>query len=1072
MAKKFSTTISLGKMSTGRSYARGRSSLSSKSNNHFSLGKTIGSPSGGNRTGASANRGTGGGARGTLGKSSFRASLSKKLTPARRKKITKIAYTFGAFLAIFLFVGLIGGLVYMQEITKDLPDPERPFDNENFQTEASIMYDRNGKELYRLFSDDNRDILRIPDGEVLNDVVPPQLKWAFLSAEDIDFYSHPGFNVTGILRCSLSFLSSGAANCGGSTITQQIVKLAALEDNTRSAERKIKELVLALQLENKVKDKDKILLLYMNIAPQGGNMYGVKIAAKNYFNKDIKDLTLAEAVTIASIPVNPSLYSPTRGSDIEANRERLDARRKGVLQNMLTYKDKVNEDVRKQRQAKAEKEGRELTEEEKKDFVTEEDIKAAQEQEMEYKISTENIIAPHFVFFARDLLTKRPYNNGEAFTLQQINTGGYKIYTTLDNDLNNTALDVVQNVGYGRYGKTYGSNNAAMMTMIPKTGEILTMVGSRCYDNREQANCSEEAKKVGRTFDPQVNVLIRQRQPGSSIKPMVYYEAIRQGKISPGSSMADIPIDFPGNYKPKNSDGKFIGINTARHMLATSRNIPANVALFSYGPDKLAEVKQSMGYSVNIDPATYGVAAALGAQDVLGVEHATAFATLANGGKYVPYEAIMKIVDKEGKTIYELGNPDLDYHEEPKQVLDEKAVFLVNDMTNPRSKDGNDSPVKWRDGRDIAGKTGTSENNRDNWFVMYTPDFVTLNWAGNNDNTRMKNGAFGSTNAEPWAKAFMERVAGAKYFTAKTPFTRPGGISKGKICSKIKIGNVEKEACENSDDYYITGLTPPAYQTKQTATVCKDQTDRLARDIDKVTGNAEEREFTYMKMPDDRLQSFLDKYLQGKQGRNGAPTEECNVSRSPNGANPWAIINNPQNNGNITGSFNVGIDGLSPNGSVTRLEISLGTRLLRTVETSSFSGQLDVPADMLSGSYDFIVKVTDSAGKVGTSSVRVNVSGVTISLNITDPAAGATLLPGTNVEVKVSHSGQLTAMNLLVTPPGGGSAVVYGMTAGAGNTFTYNWSVPLAAPGSYSLRARGTAPTTVDSSAITVTVGP
>lgn len=1049
MAKKFSTTIKLGD--------RPRAKESRvKSGSNSSPYRKFGTWSSMNKDGDLKLGGR---------KSSFKTRIFGKSDVSGkknfRKKLAKVAYTVFAFFAVFLFVGTLGALAYLQNITAELPDPEAPFDNSEFQTASSVMYDRNGKELYRLFGDENRDILRIPDDKTLTDVVPSELKWAVLAAEDIDFYQHPGIDVTGILRCATKLFKS----CGGSTITQQIIKLT-VKRTTKDYREKIRELVLALQLENKVKDKDKILLLYMNIVNEGGNMYGFKVAAKNFFGKELKDLTLAEAAVIAAVPNNPSVLSPVLPSNSEQGQRLLEERKKIIFDNMLRYKDKINTDVRNDREARARRENRDLTDEEKEDFITEDRIAKAREEKLAYKEYEADIKAPHFVFFAKDLLTQRGYNNGEPFTAEEINKGGYKIYTTLDLDINNIALDVIQNYAINRYGKQYGAANAATMLMTPKNGEIIAMVGSKCYSNRELANCSELDKSEDKRFDSKVNIFTTQQQPGSSIKPFVFLEAYRQGKISPASVLADIKMDF-GKYVPKNSDGTFKGFVQARYALGQSRNIPAISLLESVGYARLAEIKKDIGYTINIDPATYGAAAALGAQDVYGYEHATGFATLANGGKYVPYEAITKIIDRNGEVIYEHGNKEKDFHEEPKQVLDEKAVFLVNDTLNPRSAaaDGN-SPVKtWKDKRDVAGKTGTSEENRDNWFALWTPDVVSLSWTGNNDNTRMKAGAFGSTNVEPWVGELMKRVQDSQYFKARTPFNRPDGIVRGKVCNKIDVSGEKKEFCDERSDYYIRELTPPVYRYTQKAFVCVDQQDKLARDIDKATKNAIEKEFTYVKAVVDKLQKFIDEYQKDKQGLNGAPTEFCNVLRSPNGDNPWAEIASPLVNATYTDKITTNVTGFSPTGVVTKLEIYLGTRLLHTNLTPSYTGNLDIPNGLLSGEYDFIVKAFDDKGKNGVSSVRIKINGVDPQLRIISPTGGDKPV-NTQVRVRASHNGTLNDIRLYVKGPDG-QVVDFVMTGDADN-LAANWTPTQV--GKYELWVKSTRPIVHESTHVNINV--
>jgi|GEM_PF-186083 len=981
------------------------------------------------------------------------------------KKFRKVLIGIGIGALVLLLFLILGGMYYLQSITQNLPDPDQPFKDDFTNQEASVMLDRNGKELYRLFGDANKDVIRIPDGQTFNEVISPELKWSFLAAEDINFYEHPGFDVTAIARCGARYVTGGGGSCGGSTITQQVVKLVGLKNDTQSLERKLQELILSLQLENKVNSKDKILLLYMNIAPEGGNMYGIKTAANSYFGKELNDLTLSEAAVLAAIPNNPSLFSPTRTKNTEAATKRLDERRTYILGQMLKNKEKINADVRSSRQAKADKEGRELTDAEKEDFITEEKITVASAEELTYKDLGQEIKAGHFVFYAMSELTERSYNNGTIFTDEEIRRGGYKITTSLDLDIQNTALDVVQKKAVDVYGKQYGSKNSAFTFLSSKTGEIIAMVGSKCYDDSELANCSQLDKDQGKSFDSKVNILTSLQQPGSSIKPLVYYEAIKEGKLSAGTVMADIPVEI-GSYKPKNSDGKFSGMNSARLALATSRNIPAITSLMTVGPDKLATAKKEIGYTVNIDPSGYGPSSALGANDVLGIEHASAYATMGSGGKEIHPQPIVKIVDNAGNVVYDLYGKD---KPEQKQVLDERAVFIVNDMTNPRSATGNDSPVKFRDGRDISGKTGTSEENKDNWFVGYSPDFVALGWSGNNDNTPMSNGSFGSTNAEPWVKDFLTRVQNTTYLKDKTPYSRPGGIAKGQICGKIKgADGAEQQVCEGSSDYYIEGLTPPVYSTKQLAMVCTDQPNKLAREIDMNAGFAVEKEFTYMKMPYDKFQPYLDNWLQDKQGGNGAPKDMCDVNRSTNGENAWAIIN--PNSTTYTfgaggGNIPVSVKGVAITGGVTSMTITLISVNTGTapagftpvnVSGGTFDGNLVAPAGIPSGQYDIKATVASPGGN-GSSTARISITGSSAANINASPATPSIATPGANVQVKGTYTGTVNSATLTVVDSSDAQVSTAACSVAPGpNTITCNWVVPAAFPaGNYGARIVG-----------------
>ncbi|MCA9384070.1 penicillin-binding protein, partial [Candidatus Dojkabacteria bacterium] len=421
--------------------------------------------------------------------------------------------------------------------TEDLPSPDKPFGNKN---SASEIYDRHGNLLYRVFGEENSDPVNIEE-------VPELLKWAFMSAEDADFYKHPGVDVTSIINCGFRYVKDGFASCGGSTITQQLVKQTALTDE-RSIERKVKEVILSLQIERE-RDKDEILEMYLTVAPEGSNIYGITRAAKFYFGKELSELNLAEMAVLASIPQNPSNLSPTKSANPEEAQERLTIRMNYVLDQMERYMDQINDDIK-------DKTGEE-------NALTQEMIDEARETELVYREPVFEIEAPHFVFYAQKLLQERNYNNGVPFTLAELETGGYKITTTLDIDYQAIAEEQV-NKGVSDYGSRYGGNNAALVSLNPKTGEVLAMAGSKDYFGSPQPEgCT---LGVNCQFEPNVNIVDTLQSPGSSMKPMVYYMAIMDGLITPGSQLADVPIQI-GNYNPKNYEGGFVGIQSARWML-------------------------------------------------------------------------------------------------------------------------------------------------------------------------------------------------------------------------------------------------------------------------------------------------------------------------------------------------------------------------------------------------------------------------------------------------------------------------------------------------------------------------
>lgn len=890
-----------------------------------------------------------------LKKSKAGKLAGKKKKKGLNKKLKKVFYIFALFLVVGFFVGLVGVLTYVQSLTEDLPSPNKPFGPKN---SASEIYDRNGNLLYRLFADQNADPVNI-------EKVPELLKWSFLAAEDIDFYSHPGVDIPGVVRCGLRYFSSGNATCGASTVTQQLIKQTALT-NERKIERKVKEIILALQIEQD-RDKDEILEMYLTIAPEGSNVYGVTSASKFYFDKELDELNLAEMAIIASIPQDPSRLSPTKSANPEEAQKRVKVRQEYVLDQLEKNMKKINEEIEKSTG--------------KKDMLTKEMIDEARSFELVYKEPKFEINAPHFVFFTQKLLQQRAYNNGEPFTLGELETQGLRIYTTLDSDYQQIAEEQVKK-GVDTYGKQFGASNASLVTMDPKTGEILAMVGSYDYFGKE----SPEGCTVGLNckFEPKVNIADTLQSYGSSMKSMVYYKAIMDKVIYPGSMLADIPIQI-GNYTPKNYEGGFRGINSVRYHLVESRNIPTIILIESVGVDNFIKEMEKWGYTTFNNPQGYGPAIAIGGADIKLVEHAQAYGVLANQGKLTPYEVISKIEDRDGKIIYE-------HKPVSTQVADPRGVYLVNDMLNGVKKGPG---VSW-DGRDVAGKTGTSEGQRETLFATYTPEIVVVGWLGNNNNEGMKYGASGLTSAKPWVSEYLKRIGDS---IPKTQFVRPEGIEFSYANCTIN----EKNGCEGiNGDLAITGFKVPAYVEYQEIQVCSDQTDHLARDIDIRVGKAVPLNGSKYTMPVKSLQKFLDKFLTGNDKYTVIPTEYCTTNRNPDGkSEPWATIKSPLPGEVVGKELVLSYEAFSPDSEVDRLEFYLDNVLLGKSSNTSGSATFDI-GTQTPGTKELKLKVFDKAGKSGTSSIPVEILG---EITISSPANNSTVTKGSFIDINFTYSG-------------------------------------------------------------------
>lgn len=672
---------------------------------------------------------------------SRRLNKRRSINQLRENIVSGVRISMVFFLGFIVLV-FLEFLNYLQTIAVDLPTPEKPFGKKSI---ASEIYDRNGKLLYRVFDDEDRDPVNLEE-------IPPLVEWAFLAAEDANFYNHQGVDLGAIVRCGIRIIESNSNVCGGSTITQQLIKKTALTDEI-SIERKLKEIILALKIEQE-RSKEEILEMYLTIVPEGSNIYGITRAAKFYFGKEISELSLAEISVLAAIPQNPSRLSPTKSLTPTSSRALLENRRNYVLDQMLKHIDQINESAKEN--------------ETDEDILTIEMITEARDAEIAYRDPIFPINSPHFVFYVQELLQQRPYNQGQPFDLAEIETAGLRIYTTLDLDFQRVAEEEVRRA-VDVYGKRYGAENASMLALNPNNGEVLAYVGSYNYFGKP----SPEGCISGRNckFEPQVNIPNTLQAYGSTLKPYIYYNAFIRGMIDADSLMSDVPIQI-NNYRPKNYEGKFYGQKSARWMLINSRNIPAILLTQQMGPANLLREIKNWGYTTFPDPNAYGPAIAVGGGDIKLIEHAQGYAVLASGGMFNQVEVISRIEDSSGRIIYE-------HKANPTRVADERAVYLVNDILN-----GREGGVGYSfDGRDIAGKTGTSERQTETLFIAYTPEIVALGWLGNNSNVGMRYGATGFTSVRPWVSSFVERL-GDKI--PPTPFSMPSGVyySSGHLAIK------------------------------------------------------------------------------------------------------------------------------------------------------------------------------------------------------------------------------------------------------------------------------------------------
>ncbi|MCA9387016.1 penicillin-binding protein [Candidatus Dojkabacteria bacterium] len=920
--------------------------------------------------------------------SSFKSSLSTTKKQQQIKKYAKVALICIAIFLIMMLAGTIYAFSWLQGLNDSLPTVDEVFPEPPI---SSIIYDRKGTQLYKVIGDVNSDPVKIEE-------IPERVKWPFIAAEDESFYEHDGFDTAAILRCGINIAKSGGSDfCGGSTITQQLIKITALNSVKSKVERKIQELFMATKVEQ-ANTKDDILGMYLTVTSYGSNIVGIQSASKFYFDKDPKDLTLAEAAILASIVQNPSYLSPTQpyDGDTESSQERVKQRQLYVLGQIKENKDSINDRIEQNEKQKAKENGAEFKPEEV-EYFTDEMIANAEEQVLEYKPPfATDIKAGHFVNFALKELQEKDYNNGEPFTEEDLHNGGYRIYTTLDYDLQQVAEKYAA-VGGNSYDY-WNVHNAAVMTVTPKNGEIITMAGSKAFTG-DSEGCDENGANCW--YNPEVNVLATLQSPGSTNKVMAYYLAYVMGIIYPGDLLPDVPVSF-GGYNPKNWDGKYFGVeNTARSMLRLSRNLPALTLVEAVGIDTYVKTSREFGYSTYEDESQFGHSVAIGGTAVYPYEHVAAFGVFANQGDYVPVESILKIEDSEGNVIYEADA-------KPKQVGSPQGAYLINQTLL------NNENMSW-DGRDIAVKTGTSESNIDSSIVAWSPDFVTFGWVGNNNNdpTNPYYG-YASIVVKPWLTDYMREIGGAEYFSAKSSFERPGFITRGGGSCNDKGDCLGLES-----DWMISNINYNSYITQKQAMVCTDQPDKLAREIDIALGLAQQKSFRQYKMPAPSWQNYLDAYLRNKGENNQAvPTEYCDIDRSGYSTAPvfrYENISSPDAN-----TVNVSMSVYSASSDIEEVEIYLDGILIETITSGfpDFSTSVDISGNgFVNGqSYPISLVATNSEGESGSFDDRITIGsgGAVQPQNNGNNSLSFTFLEVTTGTLNYSDISQGTAYNVKV----------------------------------------------------------
>ena len=562
---------------------------------------------------------------------------------------------------------------------------------------ASQFYDINGNVIYTTLSEERRVPVSI-------DKIPKHVQQAFIAIEDNRFYEHSGIDYRGTARALVSTLS-GREVQGGSTITQQLAKNAFLTQE-RSIIRKIKEAFIAKELEHKY-TKDEILTMYLNQIYFGQGAYGIESASLYYFGKHVQNLDIAEAATLAAIPKSPNYYNPFENPKESKNRQEL------VIDQMVKY-----------------------------GFISADSATKAKAKKMVYSTSHKQQNNPRGYFF--DMISQKVIAEVGADALYK---GGLKIYTTLDMDMQLAAEKAMRHLpNYYTDSKKLTQPQMALAAVDPKTGYVKAMIGGRGQDKFNRATLAV-------------------RQPGSAFKPFVYLTAMQNG-FTPASIIEDKEEEFAKGWKPQNSDMQWHGKVSLRTALKRSLNVPTIKLAREVGVDKIVANVEKMGITTLVDSGAYSdvnLAMALGglSKGVNPLEMASAYGVLATNGLYNKPIALLKIVDRDGKVLYQ-AKP------QSKRVVDAASAYLTTNMLEDVLVSGTGGGMGI--GRPAAGKTGTTDTYIDAWFVGYTPDLSTAVWVGDDNNKPMQRMYGSGAPLSIWHEFMINALAS----TPRTGFSNPG----------------------------------------------------------------------------------------------------------------------------------------------------------------------------------------------------------------------------------------------------------------------------------------------------------
>lgn len=739
---------------------------------------------------------------------------------ARKKRNKRLSLSrIVILIAIILGISLICvGCGYVAGAIFSLPqwDPQKLAG-----TESTIIYDKDGHPASRVFAEENRTPVSLSD-------LPPYLPEAFIAAEDNRFYEHHGVDVEAIGRALLANIKGGFGSQGGSTITQQLVKNSFLTLE-KTFKRKIQEAILAIEVEHRY-SKDEILEFYLNRIYFGNGAYGIQTASQLYFDKNAKDLSLAESAVLAGIVRSPNNYNPFNNEELAKKRQEL------VLDLMVRY-GKIT--AAEAERAKKEKLG-----------YREGEIENA----YAYPYYTDQVISE-----TEQILQEQGLSREASQTL--IYQGGLKIYTSLNTAVQEKMEEVFASDSYFPADQQGKQVQGAMVLVDNSSGEIQALMGGRKYTQQRSFNRATQAK----------------RQPGSAIKPLVVYAPA----LEKGNTTALVLEDSPATFGTKtfhNYDGNYRGLITMRTAVQWSINTYAVRLLNRIGIDYGYEFAKRLGIT-SLDPEhDRNLSLALGGitYGISPLEMAGAYSAIANQGVYIKPHAVLKILDRNGSVLY-------DAHPRKRVVMSEQTAYIMTNLLQTVVKDGTGQRAQLN--RPVAGKTGTTENTVDIWFMGYTPEFTGAVWMGfdQEESINDQRAAGGYFPALVW-KAVM------KVATKGLPvheFPRPDNIIRETIC--IKSGKLPNAYCPPNhliSELFVAGTVPKdTCDVHVMAEICADS-GMLANPY----------------CPNKISATYIKGEGKGGDARENLPTEVCNI----HGPGAWSgdvvslkVCTDPRHNGTL-----------------------------------------------------------------------------------------------------------------------------------------------------------------------------